>query len=213
MYIEQLYTNCLAEAAYYVESEGEAAIIDPIRETQPYLELAKKRGATIKYIYETHFHADFISGHLDLSKKTGATIIYGPMAETNYKIYNATDGEIFKLGKLKIKVLHTPGHTPESSCYLLFNETGKEHAIFTGDTLFVGDVGRPDLLDGVMSREELAGMLYDSLNKKIKTLADDVILYPGHGPGSACGKNIGKETVSTLGEQKKIQLRTKRHDA
>lgn len=209
MYIEQLYTNCLAEAAYYIESEGEAAIIDPIRETGPYIELAKKRGATIKYIYETHFHADFISGHLDLSKKTGATIVYGPMAETKYKVYNATDGEIFKLGKLKIKVLHTPGHTPESSCYLLFDETGKEHAIFTGDTLFVGDVGRPDLLDGVMSREELAGMLYDSLNKKIKTLPDEVILYPGHGPGSACGKNIGKETTSTLGEQKKFNYALK----
>lgn len=209
MYIEQLYTNCLAEAAYYIESEGEAAIIDPIRETGPYIELAKRRGATIKYIYETHFHADFISGHLDLSKKTGAAIVYGPMAETKYKVYNATDGEIFKLGKLKIKVLHTPGHTPESSCYLLFDEAGKEHAIFTGDTLFVGDVGRPDLLDGVMSREELAGMLYDSLNKKIKTLPDEVILYPGHGPGSACGKNIGKETTSTLGEQKKFNYALK----
>lgn len=209
MYIEQLYTNCLAEAAYYIESEGEAAIIDPIRETQPYIELARKRGATIKYILETHFHADFISGHLDLSKKTGAPIIYGPMAETRYKVRNALDGEIFQLGKLKIKVLHTPGHTPESSCYLLLDESGKDRAIFTGDTLFVGDVGRPDLLDGVMSREELAGLLYDSLNKKIKTLADDVILYPGHGPGSACGKNIGKETTSTIGEQKKFNYALK----
>lgn len=209
MYIEQLYTNCLAEAAYYIESEGEAAIIDPIRETQPYIELSKKRGSTIKYIFETHFHADFISGHLDLSRKTGAPIIYGPMAETKYKVRNAVDGEIFQLGKLKIKVLHTPGHTPESSSYLLIDESGKDHAIFTGDTLFVGDVGRPDLLDGVMSREELAGLLYDSLNKKIKILADDVILYPGHGPGSACGKNIGKETMSTIGDQKKFNYALK----
>jgi glyoxylase-like metal-dependent hydrolase (beta-lactamase superfamily II)/rhodanese-related sulfurtransferase len=209
MYIEQLYTNCLAEAAYYIESEGEAAVIDPIRETEPYLELAKKRGATIKYIYETHFHADFISGHIDLSKKTGATIVFGPMAEPTYKVHTAQDGEVFHLGKIKIKVLHTPGHTPESTCYLLLDENGKEHSIFTGDTLFVGDVGRPDLLDGVMSREELASMLYDSLNKKIKTLPDHVILYPGHGPGSACGKNIGKETVSTLGEQKKYNYAMK----
>lgn len=204
MYIEQLYTNCLAEAAYYIESGGEAAIIDPIRETEPYLELAAKRGARIKYIFETHFHADFVSGHIDLSKKTGATIIYGPMAETKYKVVNAKDGEIFSLGKLKIKTLHTPGHTPESSCYLLFDENGKEHAVFTGDTLFVGDVGRPDLLDGKMSSEELASMLYDSLNNKIKTLPDNVIVYPAHGAGSSCGKNIGKETFSTIGEQKKF---------
>jgi len=209
MYIEQLYTNCLAEAAYYIESEGEAAIIDPIRETEPYLELAATRGATIKYIFETHFHADFVSGHLDLSKKTGATIIYGPMAETKYKVVNANDGEIFSLGKLKIKTLHTPGHTPESSCYLLFDENGKEHSVFTGDTLFVGDVGRPDLLDGKMTSEELANMLYDSLKTKIKTLPDEVIVYPAHGAGSSCGKNIGSETFSTIGEQKKFNYALK----
>jgi glyoxylase-like metal-dependent hydrolase (beta-lactamase superfamily II)/rhodanese-related sulfurtransferase len=209
MYIEQLYTNCLAEAAYYIESEGEAAIIDPLRETEPYVELANKRKATIKYVFETHFHADFVSGHIDLSKKVNAPIVYGPMANTNYDVINATDGQEFKLGKVKFKVLHTPGHTPESSCFLLFDESGKEHAVFSGDTLFVGDVGRPDLLDGLMSREELASMMYDSLNKKIKTLPDSVIVYPAHGPGSACGKNIGKETISTIGEQKKFNYALK----
>ncbi|MBS1952078.1 MAG: MBL-fold metallo-hydrolase superfamily [Cytophagales bacterium] len=209
MYIEQLYTNCLAEAAYYIESDGIAAVIDPIRETEPYLELARKRGARINFIFETHFHADFVSGHIDLAKKTGAKIIYGPMAETKYEVHNAFDGEIFSLGKLKIKALHTPGHTPESTCFLLFDETGKEHAVFTGDTLFVGDVGRPDLLDGKISREDLASMLYDSLNTKIKTLGDDVIVYPAHGPGSACGKNIGKETFSTIGDQKKFNYALK----
>src|SRR5688572_12715041 len=209
MYIEQLYTNCLAEAAYYIESEGEAAIIDPLRETEPYIELAKKRKATIKYVFETHFHADFVSGHIDLSRMVNAPIIYGPMANTNYDVINATDGQEFKLGKIKFKVLHTPGHTPESSCFLLFDENGKEHAVFSGDTLFVGDVGRPDLLDGVMTREELASMMYDSLNTKIKTLPDDVIVYPAHGPGSACGKNIGKETFSTIGEQKKFNYALK----
>jgi hydroxyacylglutathione hydrolase len=209
MYIEQLYTNCLAEAAYYIESDGEAAIIDPLRETAPYIELAAKRNAIIKYVFETHFHADFVSGHIDLSKKVNAPIIYGPNADTKYKVINAKDGEEFKLGKIKFKVLHTPGHTPESSCYLLFDEQGKEHAIFTGDTLFVGDVGRPDLLDGVMSRDELASLLYDSLQKKIKTLPDQVIVYPAHGPGSACGKNIGKETFSTIGEQKKFNYALK----
>jgi hydroxyacylglutathione hydrolase len=209
MYIEQLYTNCLAEAAYYIESDGEAAIIDPLRETAPYIELAAKRNASIKYVFETHFHADFVSGHIDLSKKVNAPIIYGPNADTKYKVINAKDGEEFKLGKIKFKVLHTPGHTPESSCYLLFDEQGKEHAIFTGDTLFVGDVGRPDLLDGVMSRDELASLLYDSLQKKIKTLPDQVIVYPAHGPGSACGKNIGKETFSTIGEQKKFNYALK----
>jgi hydroxyacylglutathione hydrolase len=209
MYIEQLYTNCLAEAAYYIESNGEAAIIDPLRETTPYIAMAEKRGARIKYVFETHFHADFVSGHIDLARKVDAPIVYGPSAETSYKVYNAKDGEVFKLGKLKIKVLHTPGHTPESSCFLLLDETGKEHAIFTGDTLFVGDVGRPDLLDGVMTREDLASLLYDSLNKKIKTLPDDVIVYPAHGPGSACGKNIGKETFSTIGEQKKFNYALK----
>ncbi len=209
MYIEQLYTNCLAEAAYYIESDGEAAIIDPLRETEPYIELAKQRGAKIKYVLETHFHADFVSGHIDLARKAGAPIIYGPDANTGYPVHHAKDGEEFKLGKLTLKVLHTPGHTPESSCYLLLDEKGKEHSIFTGDTLFVGDVGRPDLLDGVMSREELASMMYDSLNKKIKVLADHVIVYPAHGPGSACGKNIGKETFSTIGEQKKFNYALK----
>lgn len=209
MYIEQLYTNCLAEAAYYIESEGEAAIIDPLRETEPYIELAKKRKATIKYVFETHFHADFVSGHIDLSRMVNAPIVYGPMANTNYDVINAADGQEFKLGKVKFKVLHTPGHTPESSCFLLFDESGKEYAVFSGDTLFVGDVGRPDLLDGVMSREELASMMYDSLNKKIKTLPDSVIVYPAHGPGSACGKNIGKETQSTIGEQKKFNYALK----
>src|SRR5688572_27371998 len=204
MYIEQLYTNCLAEAAYYIESEGEVAIIDPLRETEPYIELAKKRNATIKYVFETHFHADFVSGHIDLSRKVNAPIIYGPKANTNYDVINATDGQEFKLGKVKFRVLHTPGHTPESSCYLLLDENGKEHAVFSGDTLFVGDVGRPDLLDGVMTSEELAGMMYDSLNKKIKTLPDHVTVYPAHGAGSSCGKNIGKETFSTIGEQKKF---------
>jgi hydroxyacylglutathione hydrolase len=204
MYIEQLYTNCLAEAAYYIESEGQAAVIDPLRETTPYLALAAKRNASIRYVFETHFHADFVSGHIDLARKAKAKIIYGPDADTAYEIYRAKDDEIFTLGKIKIKVLHTPGHTPESSCYLLYDENNKPHAIFTGDTLFVGDVGRPDLLDGIMSQEDLAGMLYDSLQSKIKVLPDDVIVYPAHGPGSACGKNIGKETFSTIGIQKKM---------
>lgn len=209
MYIQQLYTNCLAEAAYYIESAGEAAIIDPLRETEPYVELAARRGATITYVFETHFHADFVSGHLDLAKKTGAAIVYGPTAQPNYAIVQAQDGQVFPLGKLKIKVLHTPGHTPESSCFLLLDEEGREHAVFTGDTLFVGDVGRPDLLDGILSKETLAGMLYDSLNQKIKTLPDAVIVYPGHGAGSACGKNIGKETFSTIGDQKKLNYAMK----
>ena len=204
VYIEQLYTNCLAEAAYYIESDGEAAIIDPLRETEPYIELANKRNAKIRYVFETHFHADFVSGHLDLSREVNAPIVYGPLANTDYKVYNAKDGEEFKLGKLKIRVLHTPGHTPESSCYLLLNEKGEEHALFSGDTLFVGDVGRPDLLDGVMTSDQLASMMYDSLTTKIKPLPDHVILYPAHGPGSACGKNIGKETFSTIGEQRKF---------
>jgi hydroxyacylglutathione hydrolase len=203
MYIEQLYTNCLAEAAYYIESEGEAVIIDPIRETGPYLQKASERKATIKYVLETHFHADFISGHIDLARKSGATIVFGPLAETGYAVHHATDGEVLTVGRIRIQVLHTPGHTPESTCYLLTDETGKPYCIFTGDTLFVGDVGRPDLLDGKMSSEELGGMLYDSLQKHILTLPDDVIVYPAHGPGSACGKNIGKETWSTIGEQKK----------
>jgi hydroxyacylglutathione hydrolase len=209
MYIQQLYTNCLAEAAYYIESEGEAIIIDPLRETEPYTELAEARKSKIKYIFETHFHADFVSGHIDLSRKTGAPIVYGPLANTQYEVIHAKDGEVFKVGKLSVKVLHTPGHTPESACFLLLDANGKEHAVFTGDTLFVGDVGRPDLLDGVMTREELAGMLYDSLNQKLKPLPDSVIVYPAHGPGSACGKNIGKETFSTIGEQKKFNYAMK----
>jgi hydroxyacylglutathione hydrolase len=201
MFIKQLYTNCLAEAAYYIESEGVAAIIDPIRETAPYLELAAERGTQIRYVFETHFHADFVSGHIDLSRETGATIVYGPEADTGYPIYKAKEGEEFSIGRLTIRVIHTPGHTLESSCYLLLDEDKKPHALFTGDTLFVGDVGRPDLLDGVMTKEELARMMYDSL-QKIKTLPDEVIVYPAHGPGSACGKNIGKETWSTIGQQK-----------
>ena len=202
MYVQQLYTNCLAEAAYYIESNGEAAIIDPIRETDLYIELAKSRGARIKYVFETHFHADFVSGHIDLAHQTGATIVFGSKAETGYETYKAKDGEEFKIGDVTIRALHTPGHTPESVCYLLLDKSYQEHSIFTGDTLFVGDVGRPDLLDGKMSKEELAGMMYESLNTKIKTLPDEVIVYPAHGPGSSCGKNLGKETVSTIGQQK-----------
>ncbi|MBX7206119.1 MAG: MBL fold metallo-hydrolase [Bacteroidia bacterium] len=204
MYIQQLYTNCLAEAAYYIESNGEAAIIDPLRETAPYVELAKQRGARIKYIFETHFHADFVSGHIDLAKKTGAKIIYGPTANAGYEIYVANDEEHFPLGNISLKLLHTPGHTPESSCILLKDEHDKAHAVFTGDTLFVGDVGRPDLaVKSDLTKEDLAAMLYDSLHKKLMPLKDEVIIYPGHGAGSACGKNIGKETTSTIGEQRK----------
>jgi hydroxyacylglutathione hydrolase len=202
MYVEQLYTACLSEAAYYIESNGECAIIDPLRDIDGYLALAKSRNTIIKYIFETHFHADFVSGHIDLSKKTNAPIIYGPEAKTRFDIINAKDGEEFSLGAVKIKALHTPGHTLESTCYLLINEKDEHHAIFTGDTLFVGDVGRPDLFGGVLSSEELASMLYDSLEKKIKTLGDHVIVYPAHGAGSSCGKNLGKETFSTIGEQK-----------
>jgi len=203
MYIQQLYTGCLSEAAYYIESEGEAAIIDPLRDIEEYLVLAKKRKATIKYIFETHFHADFVSGHLDLAQASGAPIVYGPETETSFPIYRAKDGEIFKLGKLTIEVLHTPGHTIESSCYLLRDANGNPHAIFTGDTLFVGDVGRPDLSSGNLTREELASMLYESLKKKIAPLPDSIIIYPAHGAGSSCGKNLGPDTYSTLGEEKK----------
>ncbi len=202
MYIQRLYTSCLAQAAYYIEADGEAAIIDPLRDYQEYLELASSRNARIKYIFETHFHADFVSGHIDLATKTGAQIIYGPTTKTSYSVHVAHDGEELKLGKAKIKVLHTPGHTPESSCFLAIDEQGKSTAVFTGDTLFVGDVGRPDLLDGVMTKEELASLMYDSLRNKLMTLPDDVLVYPAHGAGSACGKNIGKETFSTIGEQK-----------
>jgi len=205
MYIEQLYTGCLSEAAYYIESNGEAAIIDPLRETAPYIEKAKSRDASIKYIFETHFHADFVSGHVDLAKKTGAQIVYGPTAQTNYKIISTTDGDIFTVGKIKIKVLHTPGHTAESSCYLLFDENGKEYAVFSGDTLFIGDVGRPDLaIKSDLTQEDLAAMLFDSLRNKIMILPDGVLVYPAHGEGSACGKNISIEKSSTIGEQKKF---------
>lgn len=204
MKIEQLYTKCLAEAAYYIESEGEVAIIDPLRETEPYIEMAQMNGATIKYIFETHFHADFVSGHVDLAKKTGAKIVYGPKANPNYEVIVAEDNQEFKIGKVTIKVLHTPGHTPESSTYLLIDENGKQHAIFTGDTLFLGDVGRPDLaIKSDLTQEDLAGMLYDSLRNRIMTLPDDIIVYPGHGAGSSCGKSMSSETVGTLGEQKK----------
>ncbi len=204
MKVEQLYTGCLAEAAYYIESEGEAVIIDPLRETEPYLEKAKEDGATIKYVMETHFHADFVSGHLDLAAKTGAEIVYGPTAVPNFKAHIATDGEIFQVGKVTIKVLHTPGHTMESSTFLLRDEEGKDYAIFTGDALFLGDVGRPDLaVKTDLSREDLAGHLYDSLHNKIMPLADDVIVYPGQGAGTACGKKMSKETWGYLGDQKK----------
>ncbi|ADB42136.1 MBL fold metallo-hydrolase [Spirosoma linguale] len=205
MTIEQMYTGCLAEAAYYIESAGEAAIIDPLRETKPYLDRARADGAVIKYIFETHFHADFVSGHLDLAAKTGATIVFGPTAQPGYKACVARDGEEFRVGKVKIRVLHTPGHTLESSTFLLLDEAGKETAIFTGDTLFIGDVGRPDLaVKTDLTRDDLAGYLYDSLHTKIMTLPDDVIVYPGHGAGSACGKNMSKETTDTLGNQKRF---------
>ncbi|MCT4630408.1 MBL fold metallo-hydrolase [Winogradskyella sp.] len=203
MIIEQLYTGCLAQGAYYIESNGEVAIIDPLRETQQYVNKANKSNAKIKYILETHFHADFVSGHVDLAEKTGAKIVYGPGANTNYDIHCATDGEELKLGEITIKVLHTPGHTLESVTYLLKDENGKDHAIFSGDTLFLGDVGRPDLaIKSDLTKEDLAEMLYDSLREKIMPLSDDVIVYPAHGAGSACGKNLSKETVGVLGEQK-----------
>jgi hydroxyacylglutathione hydrolase len=204
MKVEQIYTGCLAEAAYYIESEGEAVIIDPLRETKPYLEKLEKEGATLKYIFETHFHADFVSGHLDLAEKTGATIVYGPTAKTEFEKLEAKDGQEIKLGKVTFKVLHTPGHTPESTTYLLKDENGKDYAIFTGDTLFIGDVGRPDLAQkaGSVTKEDLAGWLYDSLRNQIMTLADDVLVYPAHGAGSACGKNMSSETWDTLGHQK-----------
>lgn len=215
MYIEQLYTSCLAQAAYYIESKGEAAIIDPLRDYEGYIKMAKERGATIKYIFETHFHADFVSGHVDLAQKTGATIVFGPTTKTDYPVHVASHQEVLTLGDIQIKVLHTPGHTPESSCFLLKNEQGKNHAVFTGDTLFVGDVGRPDLLDGIVTKEELAGQMYDSLRNELMTLEDDLLVYPAHGAGSACGKNIGKETFSTIGEQKQknyaLQPMTKDH--
>ncbi len=203
MYIKQLYTGCLSEAAYFIESNGEAAIIDPLRDTEVYLQLAKERNAVIKYIFETHFHADFVSGHLDLSKQTNAPIIYGPNTHTNFPVHVAKDGEIFSLGEITIEVMHTPGHTLESTCYLLKDEIGKPYCLFTGDTLFVGDVGRPDLSGGEMSKEDLASIMYDSIQNKILPLADDIIIYPAHGPGSSCGKQLGPDTSSTIGEQKR----------
>lgn len=206
MNIEQIYTGCLAQGAYYITSNGEAAIIDPLRETAPYIERLSKDNVKLKYIFETHFHADFVSGHVDLSKKTGAPIVYGPNAACEFDCISAKDDEEFKIGNVTIKVLHTPGHTMESTTYLLKDKTGKDHCIFSGDTLFLGDVGRPDLAQKAanMTMEDLAGILYDSLNNKIMPLADDVIVYPAHGAGSACGKNMMKETVDTLGNQKKM---------
>lgn len=207
MKIEQIYTGCLAQGAYYIESDGEAAIIDPLREVQPYIEKAERRGAKIKYVFETHFHADFVSGHQDLSAKTGAPIVFGPTGmKMGFDAVVATDGQEFPLGKSKIRIIHTPGHTMESSCYLLINEEGKEEALFSGDTLFIGDVGRPDLAQKViaeLTQDKLAAHLYDSLRNKIMPLADDIIVYPAHGAGSACGKNMSKETSDTLGNQKK----------
>ncbi len=204
MFIKQFYTSCLSEAAYYIESNGEVAVVDPLRDIDAYLQLAAERKATIKYIFETHLHADFVSGHIDLSTATNSPIIYGPNAVTKYPIRIANDGEIFKLGKISITVLHSPGHTMESSCFLVKDENEKSHCIFTGDTLFVGDVGRPDLAQksGEITMNDLAGMLYDSLQKNIVPLSDEVIVYPAHGPGSACGKNLGPETFSTIGTEK-----------
>lgn len=205
MKIEQIYTGCLAQGAYYITSGNEAAIVDPLREIQPYIERAEKDGVKIKYVLETHFHADFVSGHVDLAKATGAQIVYGPTASPSYNAYVAKDGEELKLGNATIKVLHTPGHTMESSCFLLKDENGKDHSLFTGDTLFIGDVGRPDLAQKAanLTQEQLAELLFDSLRNKVMTLADEVTVYPAHGAGSACGKNMSKETVSTIGEQKK----------
>ncbi|MFM7639398.1 MAG: MBL fold metallo-hydrolase [Bacteroidota bacterium] len=207
MKVEQIYTGCLAHGAYYITSNGEAAIIDPLREIQPYLLRANKDRVKIKYIFETHFHADFVSGHLDLAKSTGATIVFGPTAKPNFPAHTAQDGERFKIGGVSVEVLHTPGHTMESSCLLLTDENGKETALFSGDTLFIGDVGRPDLAQKViaeLTQEKLASHLYDSLRNKIMPLSDDIVVYPGHGAGSACGKNMSKETTDTLGHQKQV---------
>ena len=206
MKIQQIYTGCIAHAAYYLESEGEAAIFDPLREVQPYIDRATADGAEIKYVFETHFHADFVSGHLDLAARTGATIVYGPTAKPGFEAHVATDGEVFSVGKAKVKVIHTPGHTMESTTYLVIDEKGKEHGIITGDTLFIGDVGRPDLAQHViadLTEDKLAGHLYDSLRNKIMPLSDELIVYPNHGAGSACGKNMSKETTDTLGNQKR----------
>jgi glyoxylase-like metal-dependent hydrolase (beta-lactamase superfamily II)/rhodanese-related sulfurtransferase len=206
MKVEQIYTGCIAHAAYYLESNGEAAIFDPLREVQPYIDRASVDGAKIKYVFETHFHADFVSGHIDLANKTGAQIVYGPTAKTEFEALVATDNQVFEIGKYKVKVLHTPGHTMESTTYLLIDENGIEHGIITGDTLFIGDVGRPDLAQQVISdltQEKLAGHLFDSLRNKIMPLADELIVYPNHGAGSACGKKMSKETTDTLGNQKR----------
>jgi hydroxyacylglutathione hydrolase len=202
MKVQQLYTACLSEAAYFIADKGEAAVIDPLRDVDVYLKMAEEEGVKIKYIFETHFHADFVSGHLELSQKTGAPIIYGPQTEAGFPVQLAKDGEVFTVGDLEIQALHTPGHTLESTCYLLKDAAGNPYCIFTGDTLFVGDVGRPDLFSGNLSKEELAGMMYDSLQAKIKPLNDAIIVYPAHGPGSACGKSLGPETFSTIGTQK-----------
>jgi glyoxylase-like metal-dependent hydrolase (beta-lactamase superfamily II)/rhodanese-related sulfurtransferase len=204
MKIEQIYTGCLAQGAYYIESNGEVAIIDPLREVQPYIDIATANNAKIKYIFETHFHADFVSGHVTLAEKTGAPIVFGPTAKPNFNAHIATDGEVFKLGEITITCLHTPGHTMESSCYLLKDKDRKDYALFSGDTLFLGDVGRPDLAQKAadMTQEQLAGILFESLRSKIMKLADDVIVYPAHGAGSACGKNLSKETVGSIGDQK-----------
>ncbi len=207
MKIEQIYTQCLAHAAYFIESNGEAAIVDPLRETQPYLDRLERDNVQLKYIFETHFHADFVSGHIDLAQKTGATIVYGPTSmKTGFDMYVGTDGEVFNVGGIQIKLIHTPGHTMESSCFLITDEDGNEHGIITGDTLFIGDVGRPDLAQHVaadLTQDKLARHLYHSLRTKIKPLSDDLIIYPNHGAGSACGKNMSKETTDTLGNQKK----------
>ena len=207
MKLEQIYTGCIAHAAYYLESKGEVAIFDPLREVQPYIDRAKKDNATIKYVFETHFHADFVSGHLDLANKTGADIVYGPTAKPGFEAIVAEDNQIFKVGDYTIKVIHTPGHTLESTCYLVIDENGKEHGIITGDTLFIGDVGRPDLAQHViaeLTQDKLASMLFDSLRNKIMPLDDNLIIYPNHGAGSACGKNMSKETTDTLGHQKQV---------
>jgi glyoxylase-like metal-dependent hydrolase (beta-lactamase superfamily II)/rhodanese-related sulfurtransferase len=202
MQVKQLYTNCLSEAAYFISSEGEAAVIDPLRDVDSYIKMAEEQGVKIKYIFETHFHADFVSGHVDLSQKTGAPIVYGPHTKAGFPIHEAKDNEIFQIGKVQLKAIHTPGHTLESTSYLLYDEQQQPYCIFTGDTLFVGDVGRPDLFSGNMTKEELAAMMYDTLQSKIKTLPGHLIVYPAHGPGSSCGKNLGPDTFSTIGAQK-----------
>ncbi len=203
MHIQQIYTGCLSEAAYFIESNGVAAVVDPLRDTDEYIRIAKEKNAVIKYIFETHFHADFVSGHLDLAKQTGATIVYGPETETNFPVHVAKDGETFSIGDITIEAIHTPGHTIESTCYLLKDKDQKPHCIFTGDTLFVGDVGRPDLSSGDMTTEELASVMFDTIHNKILPLPDDLVVYPAHGAGSSCGKNLGTDTFTTIGEQKR----------